>query len=77
MFNILNWTDSFRPLESNNILVDRNMYIWKRLTKNGWVRQCDNFFWPADPTTENTYMGCLPHSVEYVSEMRKRHKAKK
>jgi hypothetical protein len=53
------------------------MYIWKRLTKNGWVRQCDDFFWPADPTTENTYMGCLPHSVEYVSEMRKRHKAKK
>jgi hypothetical protein len=73
----LHWTESFRPVKSNDTLVDKHKHLWKRLTKNGWVRQCDNFFWPADPTIEHTYMGCFPHTVEQVSEMRKRHKAKK
>ena len=75
MTDLQHWTESFRSVKSNDILVDQHKHIWKRLTQNGWVRECDNFFWPADPTTENNYMGCFPHTVEQVLEMRKRHKA--
>ena len=72
MTDLQHWTESFRPVKSNDILVDQHKHIWKRLTQNGWVRECDNFFWPFDPRNTDNWMGSLPHTLSQVANMRKR-----
>lgn len=72
--NNIHWTESFRPINSNDTKIDTQNNIWKKITANGWVRQCDNFFWPADPTSSDNYLGKFPHSVEQIKTMRNQYK---
>ena len=64
------WTEMFRPVESNNTLTDGYGNVWKQITALGWNRECDDFFWPANPTNINNHMGTLPHTVAQVIAMR-------
>ena len=72
----VNWTEAFRPVKSNNTVVDSEGNEWKQITSTGYERIVDGFFWPADPRNSDNDMESLPHSVEMVAKMRERMKKK-
>ena len=60
--NNISSVDIFRPVKSNEIIVDNYGYEWKKETADGWIRIKDNFFIPCGPN--GSFYNHKYHSVE-------------
>ena len=65
------WTESFRPIHSENTIIDVRYDIWKQITAMGYVRISDNYFWPGDPRNTNNLANQLPPTVLEIYNERK------
>ncbi len=57
-------------LKKQNKIIDEDGNIWKKITVTGYLRECDNFFWPYDPRNINNNYHQFPPSVSSVAETR-------
>tara|TARA_A100001011_G_C13951019_1_gene691251 strand:- start:158 stop:469 length:312 start_codon:yes stop_codon:yes gene_type:complete len=64
----ISFGEMFRPVKSDEVIMDNYDYEWKQETAGGWIRVKDNFFIPMGPNG-NFYQHKF-HSVENQKLMR-------
>ena len=68
LFGNISFADMFRPVNSNEVIIDDYGYEWKQETAGGWRRVVDDFFIPMGPNGE--FYEHKFHSVENQKRMR-------
>jgi hypothetical protein len=68
LFGNISFADMFRPVNSNEVIIDDYGYKWKQETAGGWRRVEDNFFIPMGPN--GGFYQHQFHSVENQKLMR-------
>ena len=54
----------------NDEVTDADGNLWVRITRCGFQRKVDQFFWPADPRDKDNFLGLLAPSVAQVAAKR-------
>jgi hypothetical protein len=66
--------NSFRIINSNNIITTNNGDKWKQITLTGYLRLEDNFFWPVDPRNNNNTLNMFPPTIDNIKKERENYK---
>ena len=62
---------AFAPPPTNRAQVtDADGNVWNQISKAGFQREVDVFFWPAYPLDTDNFLGQLPPSVAEVAAKR-------
>ena len=59
------------PPKVRATLTDADGNVWNQVSKAGFQREVDVFFWPAYPLDTDNFLGQLPPSVAEVAAKRR------
>ena len=62
------------PPKVRATLTDADGNVWVQVSRTGFQRTVDQFFWPCNPLDENNFLGQLPPSVALIAARRNRNK---